>query len=202
MQRDQVLRLAELLEPHNCRLIVDESFIEFSRTGIKGSVEPMVSDHTNLVVIKSMSKVFGVAGIRLGYLLSADLKFINGVRESLPIWNINGVAEEFLRIIGRYRNEFFASCDLTRETCLQFYRDLSALPGVKAIEPDANFVLCKLTNPLVNGPELARKMYVEHNILVKDCASKSMDEAGRYLRIASRTAEENQNLVAVLGTLC
>jgi threonine-phosphate decarboxylase len=162
----------------------------------------MVSEHTNLVVIKSMSKVFGVAGIRLGYLLSADLQFINAVRESLPIWNINGVAEEFLRIIGRYRNEFFASCDLTRETCLQFYRDLSALPGIKAIEPDANFVLCKLINPSVNGPELARRMYVEHNILVKDCSAKSMDEADRYLRIASRTPEENQNLVAILGTLC
>jgi histidinol-phosphate/aromatic aminotransferase/cobyric acid decarboxylase-like protein len=200
--QDQVLRLADLLEPHNCRLIVDESFIEFSRAGIKSSVESMVSEHTNLVVIKSMSKVFGVAGIRLGYLLSADLQFINGIRASLPIWNINGVAEEFLRIIGRYRRDFFASCDLTRETCLQFYRDLSALPGIKAIEPDANFVLCQLINPSVNGPELARRMYVEHNILVKDCAAKSMYQADRYLRIASRTPAENRNLVAVLGTLC
>ncbi len=200
--QDDVLRLARLLEPHNCRLIVDESFIEFSRAGINGSVEAMVSEHANLVVIKSMSKVFGVAGIRLGYLLSADRGFINAVRASLPIWNINGVAEEFLRIIGRYRREFFASCELTLETCLQLYRDLSALPGIEVIEPDANFVLCKLTNPAANGPELARRMYVEHNILVKDCAAKSMPNADRYLRIASRTPLENQHLVAVLGTLC
>jgi histidinol-phosphate/aromatic aminotransferase/cobyric acid decarboxylase-like protein/CTP:phosphocholine cytidylyltransferase-like protein len=200
--RDEVLRLAHLLEPHNCRLIVDESFIEFSQVGINGSVEAMVSEHANLVVIKSMSKVFGVAGIRLGYLLSADRAFINAVRGSLPIWNINGVAEEFLRIVGRYRREFFASCELTLETCLQLYRDLSALPGIEVIEPDANFVLCKLTNPAANGPELARRMYVEHNILVKDCAAKSMPDADRYLRIASRTPAENQHLVAVLGTLC
>jgi len=200
--RDDVLRLAQLLEPHNCRLIVDESFIEFSQVGINGSVEAMVSEHANLVVIKSMSKVFGVAGIRLGYLLSADRAFIDAVRGSLPIWNINGVAEEFLRIVGRYRREFFASCELTLETCLQLYRDLSALPGIEVIEPDANFVLCKLTNPAANGPELARRMYVEHNILVKDCAAKSMPDADRYLRIASRTPAENQHLVAVLGTLC
>ncbi len=200
--QDDVLRLARLLEPHNCRLIVDESFVEFSRAGISGSVEAMVSEHANLVVIKSMSKVFGVAGIRLGYLLSADRGFINAVRASLPIWNINGVAEEFLRIVGRYRREFFSSCELTLETCLQLYRDLSALPGIEVIEPDANFVLCKLTNPAANGPELARRMYVEHNILVKDCAAKSMPHADRYLRIASRTPAENQHLVAVLGTLC
>jgi histidinol-phosphate/aromatic aminotransferase/cobyric acid decarboxylase-like protein/NDP-sugar pyrophosphorylase family protein len=200
--REDVLRLARLLEPHNCRLIVDESFIEFSQVGINGSVEAMVSEHANLVVIKSMSKVFGVAGIRLGYLLSADRAFINAVRGSLPIWNINGVAEEFLRIVGRYRREFFASCELTLETCLQLYRDLSALPGIEVIEPDANFVLCKLTNPAANGPDLARRMYVEHNILVKDCAAKSMPDADRYLRIASRTPAENQHLVTVLGTLC
>ena len=200
--QDDVLRLARLLEPHSCRLIVDESFIEFSRAGINGSVEAMVSEHANLVVIKSMSKVFGVAGIRLGYLLSADRGFINAVRASLPIWNINGVAEEFLRIVGRYRREFNASRELTLETCLQLYRELSALPGIEVIEPDANFVLCKLTNPAANGPELARRMYVEHNILIKDCAAKSMPDADRYLRIASRTPAENQHLVTVLGTLC
>jgi histidinol-phosphate/aromatic aminotransferase/cobyric acid decarboxylase-like protein/NDP-sugar pyrophosphorylase family protein len=200
--RDEVLRLARLLEPHNCRLIVDESFIEFSRAGISGSVEAMVPAHANLVVLKSMSKVFGVAGIRLGYLLSADRGFINAVRASLPIWNINGMAEEFLRIVGRYRREFYESRALTLESCQQLYRELSALPGIGVIEPDANFVLCKLTNPAANGPELARRMYVEHNILVKDCAAKSMPDADRYLRIASRTPAENQHLVAVLGTLC
>ena len=201
--RDDVLRLARLLEPHNCRLIVDESFIEFAHGGIKASVETMVKEHRNLVVIKSMSKVFGVAGIRLGYLLSADHAFIKAVRASLPIWNINGLAEEFLRIVGRYRREFFESCELTRETCQQLSRDLSALPGIDVIKPaDANFILCKITNPAVNGPELARRMYVDHNILVKDCAAKSMPNADRYLRIASRTAVENQHLVAVLGVLC
>jgi len=200
--RDDVLKLARLLEPHNCRLIVDESFIEFAQAGISASVETMVEKHNNLVIIKSMSKVFGVAGIRLGYLLSADLEFIKAVRASLPIWNINGLAEEFLRIVGRYRREFFASCELTRETCQQFYQDLSALPGIDVIKPDANFILCKLTNPAANGPELARRMYVEHNILIKDCAAKSMPDADRYLRIASRTPAENQHLVKVLGTLC
>jgi len=202
VSRDDVLKLARLLEPHKCRLIVDESFIEFTQVGIDASVETMVEKHSNLVVIKSMSKVFGVAGIRLGYLLSADRAFIKAVRASLPIWNINGLAEEFLRIVGRYRSEFFASCELTRETCQQFYRDLSALPGLEVIQPDANFILCKLTNPAANAPELARRMYVDHNILVKDCAAKSMPDADRYLRIASRTPAENQHLVTVLGTLC
>jgi histidinol-phosphate/aromatic aminotransferase/cobyric acid decarboxylase-like protein/CTP:phosphocholine cytidylyltransferase-like protein len=202
VSRDDVLRLARLLEPHNCRLIVDESFIEFSQAGINDSVEAVVADYNNLVVIKSMSKVFGVAGVRLGYLLSADREYINAVRASLPIWNINGLAEEFLRVVGRYRSEFFASCVLTRETCLEFYQDLAALPGIEPLKPDANFILCKITKPGIYGPELARRMYVDHNILIKDCAAKSMPDAHRYLRIASRTPLENKHLVNVLGKLC
>ena len=197
---DDVLRLANMLNDHHCRLIVDESFIEFSRTGAAGSVEEMVETYPNLVVIKSISKVFGVAGLRLGYLLSADREFVNTVRGCLPIWNINGLAEEFLRTVGRYRREFSESCDLTRVTCAALYEELLGVPGLAPIEPDANFVLCKLVAG-VTAPEIARRLYVECNILVKDCAGKSMPEADRYLRIASRTEAENRLLVRALTAL-
>ena len=197
----ELLRLARRLEAGNCRLIVDESFIEFSRAGVAGSVEEMVDSVANLVVIKSMSKVFGIAGLRIGYVLSADREFIKTVRASLPIWNVNGLAEEFLRTVGRYRNEFLESCDLTRSSCAELYAELFALPGIEPVEPDANFVLCKLVGASVTGPQIARRMYVEHNILVKDCAAKSMPEADRYLRIASRTPEENHQLVRALAAL-
>ena len=199
--REDVLRLARLLENQKCRLIVDESFIEFSRAGAAGSVETMVEGCPNLVVIKSMSKVFGVAGVRLGYLLSADRGFVEAVRSHLPIWNINGLAEEFLRTVGRYRREFHESCDLTRAASREFYSDLQSLPGIEAIEPDANFILCKLLDPSVTGPEIARRLYVEHNILVKDCAAKSMPAADRYMRVAARTPPENREFVRVFKTL-
>ena len=119
----------------------------------------------------------------------------------MPIWNVNGPAEEFLRTVGRYRGEFLKSCDLTRWSCAELYADLLALPGIVPVEPDANFVLCKLVGAFVTGPQIARRMYVEHNILVKDCAGKSMPEANRYLRIASRTPEENRRLVRALALL-
>jgi len=199
VRRDDVLNLAGRLEAHHCRLIVDESFIEFSDAGAAGSVEEMVEACPNLVVIKSLSKVFGVAGIRAGYLLSADREFIEAVRRHLPIWNVNGLAEEFLHIVGRYRREFAQSCDRTRAACDALYVSLLRIPGVEPVKSDANFVLCKLTGPAVSGPEIARRLYVQHNILVKDCAGKSMPEADRYLRIASRTPAENHRLVAALA---
>jgi len=195
---DELIKLANLLRNENCRLIVDESFIEFSTLGSNGSLENLIEDYPNLAVIKSMSKVFGIAGLRLGYILSSDRNFIDTIRDSLPIWNVNGMAEEFLHAVGRYRTEFVESCNQTRSDCIALYEDLKLTPGIEPIEPDANFVFCKLSNPDVNGLEIARRLYIEHNILIKDCTNKSMPEADRYLRIASRTQAENKILVDAL----
>ncbi|MEZ4502975.1 MAG: aminotransferase class I/II-fold pyridoxal phosphate-dependent enzyme [Dehalococcoidia bacterium] len=196
--RDEVLRLARLLEEHGCRLIVDESFVEFSRAGMASSVEDAIEDHPNLAVIKSMSKVFGIAGLRLGYLLSADARLVEAVRGALPIWNVNGLAEAFLRSAGRYRREFEESCDLTRDHTRGLFEQLEAMNGLEPLEPDANFILCRLDDAQPSGPDFARRLYVEHGILVKDCAAKSMPDADRYLRIASRTPEENARLVEAM----
>jgi len=201
IDRQAILELARRLAEHQCRLIVDESFIEFCRAGRAASVEGDVGDHPNLVVIKSMSKVFGIAGLRIGYLLTGDRRFAAGVRAQLPIWNLNGMAESFLRRVGRYRSEFSASCEVVRDTCQGLYRALRELPGLGPFRPDANFVFCKITTPGVTGPTLARRLYVEHGILIKDCASKTMPDADRYLRIASRTAVENRRLVDALSQL-
>ena len=201
VSRADVLRLARRLAEHDCRLIVDESFVEFSCAGREASIEPVLESYPNIAVFKSMSKVFGIAGLRIGYMRSADRDFVDAVRGALPIWNVNGLAEGFLRALGRYRDEFEESCDRTRAAYRELCARLGALPGLELTEPDANFVFCKITTPGVTAPELVRRLYVEHNILVKDCAGKSMPEADRYVRIASRLPEENERLVRALATL-
>ena len=199
VSRDDILRLARRLATRNCRLIVDESFIEFARADEASSVEDVIAAYPQLVVIKSLSKVLGIAGLRIGYLLSSDQAFIDAVRACLPIWNVNGLAEEFLRTVGRYRGEFAASCERTRADCEGLYAGLLTLPGIEPIEPDANFILARLADDSASAPQVARRLYVEHNILIKDCASKSMPDADRYLRIASRSPAENRVLVAALA---
>lgn len=199
--REDILKLARKLEEHGCRLIVDESFNEFSEMGRAASIEDCLEEHRNIVVLKSMSKVFGIAGLRLGYLLSADEEFVQSVRSHLPIWNVNGLAEAFLRAVGRYRRDFDESCKLTRDACQSLYESLGALPGIEPLAPDANFVFCKLTRGGITGETLARKLYVEHGILVKDCGGKSMPDAKYYVRIASRTPSENRKLLQALAVL-
>jgi len=104
--RADLLRLVSLLEPSGCTLIVDESFIDFAEGAYAESLERDIAEHQNLAVMKSMSKAYGICGLRIGYLLTANESLAARVREGLHIWNLNGFAEAFLRLAPGYREDF------------------------------------------------------------------------------------------------
>ena len=196
--KTEIIRLTEQLAEKDILLIIDESFIDFTEDTRSGSMVPEIERYPNLAIIKSLSKCYGIGGLRLGYLLTDDSKFIDAVREEIPIWNINGLAEMFLRLAARYREEFVRSCQLVRRDRDTLYRGLGTIAGLMVYRPDANFVFCRLPDGAMSSPELTRRLFIEDNILVKHCAGKTMPEADRYVRIASRTEAENRVLVEAL----
>ena len=199
--RPDLCRLAEKLGRQNCTLVVDESFVDFSREPERATLSNEIDAYPNLVILKSMSKAFGIGGLRLGYLLTANSKVAEAVRSNVPIWNINGLAESFLRLAPRYRREFAKSCIQVRADRDDLYERLNSIRGMTAYRPDANFVFCRLPDAAPSGPDVTRTLFVEHNMLVKHCAGKTMPDADRYLRIASRTGAENSKLAEALGTI-
>jgi threonine-phosphate decarboxylase len=196
--RLDLLRLLNALAGHDCMLIVDESFIDFAQDGPEASLEAEVARCQNLAIIKSMSKAYGICGLRIGYLLTANEALVRRVREGLPIWNVNGFAEAFLRLAPRYRQEFAASCDQVRADRDGFYQDLSGIPGLFVYRPQANFIFCRLPDHAPSGPEVTRRLFVEDNIYIKHCQGKTMAESSRYIRIASRTRPENRAVADAL----
>lgn len=199
--REDLLELVERLANHDCIVLVDESFIDFSCGGYASSLEAEVERFPNLAILKSMSKVFGIAGLRLGYLISANAAFREAVRQRLPIWNVNGFSEAMLRSMAAYKGEFEASVKKVREDYMELYEGLRRIPSLRVYKPDANFVFCRIESGSLDGPGLAHKLFTDYKILIKDCSNKAMPESERYLRIGSRTAEENSRLVEALGDL-
>ncbi len=196
MPPEELLRLCKLLGKTGTRLIVDESFTDFC-TG-RYSLKHHLADNPTLVIVKSMSKAYGVAGLRLGYLASADPEFLAQVTAEMPIWNVNGIAESFLRLLPRYRATFASSLRLVRRSTDALYERLSAISAFDRVyRPDANFVLARLAAP-ARASDVAAELFRRHRILVKDCSGKSLDSAERYLRISSRTDAENRCLVSAL----
>lgn len=199
--RSELLRLLVKLKGHDCMLIVDESFIDFSRDRDKATLENDITQYPNLTILKSMSKAYGICGLRIGYMLTANTEFAAKIRDGIHIWNINSFAETFLELAPLYRKEFADSCKQIRLDRDDFYVKLQAIQGIDILRPEANFVFCRLPDYSASGPEIAKRLFMKHNIYVKDCQGKSLPESDRYLRIASRKQDENHTLIRALGEI-
>jgi len=196
--REGLIWLAQKLADHNCLLIIDESFLDFAENPDQTTLEHDIELYSNMAIFKSMSKAYGICGLRIGYMLTANSKFAKAVRDGIHIWNINGFAEEFLRLLPNYKHEFIESCKQVRTDRDRLYKTLCAIEGMKAFKPDANFVFCRVPDDVQSAPEIMKKLFIEHNMYIKDCVGKTQPESDRYLRIASRTETENCKLVEAL----
>ena len=180
-------------------IVVDESFIEFVDQDANPSALDMIPEFPNLMIMKSLSKNYGVPGLRLGYVASGNEEQIAQIRRHLPIWSINSLAQYFLEEIGAYRQQFAASCADVRHATQSLFRGLQTVPYLHPYPTQGNFVLCRLLHGLT-AAALTARLFDESKILINDCGNKhGLD--GRFVRVASRTREENAQFVEALHSL-
>lgn len=197
---EDLIRLIKWAEGKNIRIIIDESFIDFSDNGNENT---LIKDHIlqmypTLCVMKSISKSYGVPGLRLGVLASADKSLIADIKKDVAIWNINSFAEFYMQIYGKYEKDYTIACRKFREERDLFLSELKNIPYLRVIPSQANYFLCELTGG-ISSHELAVKLLTLHNILVKDCSSKKGFPRDRqYIRIAIRNRHDNKILTDAL----
>ena len=147
------------------------------------------------MVIKSLSKSLGVPGIRLGYFYCCDQDINSYVKQNIPIWNMNSIAEHFLEIILKHRNTLSNSFTQTISDRTNFAAELSTIPYIERVyKSGANFLLVKLKGNADFANQLSRYLLSEKSIFIKDVSSKFPDGAG-YFRLAVRLHSENRDLV-------
>ncbi len=177
--------------------VLDESFIDFASKEDNVSMIKEFEKYRNLIIVKSMSKNLGVAGLRLGYAVSANTKLIKFIRKELPIWNINSFAEFFLESLPKYRKEYENSCKKVIDDRDYLYREVSNVPKLKAFPPKANFVLVELEDGW-QSDKLVSELFLNFNILIKDCSNKTGLENRRYIRISARTRQDTDILITAM----
>lgn len=180
------------------RLVVDESFLDFSDENISLITEDTLKAFPNLFVIKSISKSYGVPGLRLGLLASGDRAVIAQMKKDVAIWNVNSFGEFFLQIFDRYRSDFNASCRRLREDRAVFVDALKRIPWLSVFPSQANFVLCEVKG--MKSREVAMKL-LKKNILVKDCNGKAAMKGRNLMRLAVRSRQDNERLINELTSL-
>ena len=200
--KQEVIVLAEQLSSKNVKLILDESFVDFAEPEIRFTFidEELISKHKNVIVIKSISKSYGVPGIRLGVLVSGDESLIEKIQKNTSIWNINSFAEFFLQIFDKYKKFYGSACDKIAEERARFSAELAKIPGIKVYESQANYLLCKLSgeSEKIGSAGLAEKLLDGYNILIKDLSSKKGFEKGQFIRLAVRNCQDNDRLIFAL----
>ena len=148
--------------------------------------------------MKSISKSYGVPGLRLGVLASSNKALINFIRKDVGIWNINSFAEFYMQIYGKYEKEYAQSCNKFRLEREEFFKELSSIPFLRVIPSQANYFLCEITDNF-SSHQLTLKLLTEHNILIKDCSSKKgFPKDKQYVRVAIRDRKDNTLLIKAL----
>ena len=200
--KKDVLALADWCEKNGTRLIVDESFVDFSHGYEENTLldDGILEAYPHLVVMKSISKSYGVPGIRLGILCSADKDLIVKMKKVVSIWNLNSFAEFFMQIYTKYEKDYKVACEQFIKERDAFGDELRKISFLRVMPSEANYFLCEILPPK-KANELVLTMLKKYNILMRDCSDKKGFDGKQYMRIAVRSHEDNARLLEAFKEL-
>lgn len=184
------------------RLIVDESFVDFSDDFEHNTLlsNDILSANPHLVVMKSISKSYGVPGLRLGVLASGDTELIKWVKKDISIWNINSFAEFYMQIFGKYENDYKKACRQFIAERRRFEVQLKQIPYMRVLPTQANYFCVELIDKY-SSTELTKLLLARYNIMIKDCDSKNGLKGRNFIRVSVRSQEDNDQLISALKEL-
>lgn len=197
----QMTRLLQWTQDTETTFIVDESFIDFSDEPQASLLnQSLLADNPHLIVIKSISKSFGVAGLRLGILASGNTDLISQLKKDVAIWNINSFAEFYLQIEEKYRKNYVKALEKFRTERKRFTQRLEEVDFLRTLPSQANFITCEVLPP--HTAEGLTAQLLDHSIFVKDLSKKKGFGGGcEYIRLAIRDTADNDYLVDTLLSL-
>ena len=193
-----LLRLIEWSREKGIKIVIDESFADFADELDNTLFDQALLDaNAHLYVMKSISKSYGVPGIRLGVLASGDTGTIAKMKKDVAIWNINSFGEFFMQIEEKYKKDYAKALVKIRNERARFEDELSKIKGIRVIPSQANFVMVELDDG-IDPNELLKNLLVKYNLFIKELTNKT--NGGRYLRLAVRNTEDNDLLLNALRT--
>lgn len=195
-------KLAQWCEDNNIFFILDESFVDFSvgydsNTFLRNEI---LEKYHHMAVMKSISKSYGVPGLRLGILCSADTELITRLKKQVSIWNINSFAEFFMQIYPKYREDYKHACEQFIQAREDFEVELKKIPFLKVMPSQANYFFLEVLPPY-KPLELCAILLEKYNILASACLAKKGIEPNRYMRIAVRNHGDNSKFIVALKEL-
>ncbi len=198
IKKDDVVKLIDWTKLNNINLIIDESFVDFAEEDISYTLfdSDILDNNKHLTVVKSISKSYGVPGLRLGVLASSNQQNLENIKKNLSIWNINSFGEYYMQIAEKYNKSYLLGLSLFRKERERFINELQKIDKIKTLSTQANYIMCELEN--ISSFTLSVTLLNEYNILIKDLSKKLGINNRNFIRIAVRNTEENNMLLKAL----
>ena len=200
--KTDVVRLAAWCKERNIQLVVDESFVDFSDDFLHNSLlcDETLEAYPNLLVMKSISKSYGVPGLRLGILATSQRETIARIKKDMSIWNINSFAEFFMQIYNKYQAQYEKACQQFIDERNRFALRLKEIHFLRVLPTQANYFCCEVKPPYT-AAELTKQLLARFDIMIKDCNSKTSLKGLNYIRISIRNQVDNDQLITALLNL-
>jgi histidinol-phosphate/aromatic aminotransferase/cobyric acid decarboxylase-like protein/GTP:adenosylcobinamide-phosphate guanylyltransferase len=201
ISKEDVIRLAKWAESRDIRFIVDESFVDFADTAEPVTLldDQVLQECPELIVVKSISKSFGVPGIRLGVLAANDTELITRMKKDVSIWNINSFGEFYMQIWEKYRGNYAYAIRRFKDDRTVYLDELKKIKNLRVIPTQANYVTCEVLGGYT-AKYLTECLLDRYNIFIKDLSSKNGIN-GEYVRLAVRNMEDNRAIVHALSEI-
>jgi len=176
-------------------VIVDESFIDFAGEPTP-SLLGVADRFPNLLIVSSLSKHYGIPGLRLGFAYSRNRQMIEKLRLMVPTWNLNTLAEYFLTLLPATAEAYRDALRRVTADVQQLQQELATVPGLYVYPTGSNFVLFRIEGGMT-AADLQARLLTEHLMYVRDCSNKvGIDD--RHVRVASQGREADARLVEAL----
>ena len=190
--KKQLLELVEFCNKKDIIFSVDENYIEFADQSLKNTLAGYVKDFENLFVIRSVTKFYGMAGLRFGYALAAG-NLIDKLQTVRQPWSINGLANA-VTLAAINDTEFIENTKATiAKNRAELARLLSEIDGLHVYPSVTNFLLVKIKNKKITSTML-KELLTKDGILIRDCCTfMGMDDT--FFRVVIRSEKDNQQLV-------
>ena len=176
----------KLLDATDALVMVDEAYFEFSRTTLR----PYLMQHQNLVLLRTFSKAFSLAGVRLGYLLGNECV----IREFLKVrqpYSVDAVSQAIGKVVFQNRAKFEPGIIQIISERQRMLEELAAIPGVDPYPSDSNYILFKVAQ----AGQVWQQLF-DQGILIRDFSKARYLEGS--LRVSVGTPQENDQFLAAL----
>jgi len=194
LSKKQLTKIILSAKRKSCLVFIDESFIELVPQSNQ-SILNLVKIYDNLFVLRSLTKSFALAGIRIGYAGSSK-EIINILQKIKIPWSVNALAQE-AGIIAINNKQYLKKSKLIIKKESNFLKNkISDLPGFECYDSSTNFILIKTKQ---DSTKIQKKL-LKHKILIRDCKNfRGLNN--HYIRIAVRSHQDNLKLIQALEAI-